>query len=100
VLVIAWTIARGDETISLLKKTDMKLIPALSLAIVCIGLAYCNGNNSTTKVEEKSTTDTTSAEVAVNPLRNCYFGDLHLHTALSADANFFDTTLLPEDSYE
>ena len=78
----------------------MKLIPALSLAIVCIGLAYCNGNNSTTKVEEKSTTDTTSAEVAVNPLRNCYFGDLHLHTALSADANFFGATLLPEDSYK
>jgi len=78
----------------------MKLIPALSLAIGCVGLACCNGNNSSTKAEEKSTADTTSAEVAVNPLRNCYFGDLHLHTALSADANFFGATLLPEDSYK
>jgi hypothetical protein len=35
----------------------------------------------------------------VNPEKNCYFGDLHLHTALSADANLLGASLMPEDSY-
>ena len=73
----------------------------LLLMILLIGLVSCNGNNRSTKErDEKSSTDTASVEVAVNPLKNCYFGDLHLHTALSADANFFGATLLPEDSYK
>jgi hypothetical protein len=59
----------------------------------------CGGNNSANEKEEKTPSKETAA-VEVNPLKNCYFGDLHLHTALSADANFFGATLLPEDSYK
>jgi len=61
----------------------------------------CNGNGS-----GKNETDTASTkkenvtDIAVNPLKNCYFGDLHLHTAFSADANFFGATLFPEDAYK
>jgi hypothetical protein len=36
---------------------------------------------------------------APNPLRNAYFGDLHLHTSMSFDAATGRTSTLPEDSY-
>ena len=79
----------------------MKLKPAHLFIVVSVALLSCKGNNSGTKAkDQKLPTDTASAEVAVNPLKNCYFGDLHLHTALSADANLFGATLAPEDAYK
>ena len=40
------------------------------------------------------------AEVSVNPQRDVYFGDLHLHTVLSMDAYYlFGTRMGPEDAY-
>jgi hypothetical protein len=76
----------------------MKLKPVL-LAVIATVFFSCGGHNST-KEEEKATGGTAATDIPVNPLKNCYFGDLHLHTALSADANFFGATLLPEDSYK
>ncbi|MBW2367974.1 MAG: DUF3604 domain-containing protein [Deltaproteobacteria bacterium] len=34
-----------------------------------------------------------------NPLRNAYFGDLHVHTGFSWDARLVRTKTLPEDAY-
>jgi hypothetical protein len=34
-----------------------------------------------------------------NPLRNLYFGDLHVHTALSFDAQAFDVRTTPAEAY-
>ncbi|MES1181642.1 MAG: DUF3604 domain-containing protein [Flavobacterium sp.] len=65
----------------------------------------CNNEQSQTKETATDTTTASStttavADVPVNPLKDCFFGDLHLHTSLSPDANFFGTTSLPEDSYK
>jgi hypothetical protein len=38
-------------------------------------------------------------KVAVNPLKNAYFGQLHMHTGMSFDAFLGGTRLFPEDAY-
>lgn len=39
------------------------------------------------------------AEIPANPLRNAYFGDLHLHTSYSLDAAASGTNTVPDDAY-
>jgi len=41
-----------------------------------------------------------SAEIPVNPLRDAYFGDMHIHTILSFDAFLMGTRRTPDDAYE
>ncbi|CAN5393591.1 hypothetical protein BH09BAC3_BH09BAC3_27330 [soil metagenome] len=83
----------------------MKKFKKFLFCISAAALTSCGNNSSTTTETEKDSTATTKAanpvaEVAVNPLKDCYFGDLHLHTSLSADANFLGTNTLPEDAYK
>src|SRR5678810_594879 len=69
-------------------------------------LCACNNNQDQENKNKDSTnsaskkTDASKGEIAVNPLKECYFGDLHLQTSLSPDANMIGTTSLPEDSYK
>src|SRR6185369_5970165 len=37
--------------------------------------------------------------IPVNPLRNAYFGELHLHTGMSFDAFLIGTRVYPETGY-
>ncbi|HTU66163.1 MAG TPA: DUF3604 domain-containing protein [Steroidobacteraceae bacterium] len=39
-------------------------------------------------------------KVPANPLRNAYFGELHLHTAMSFDAFLIGTRVFPETGYK
>lgn len=49
---------------------------------------------------ERETTYVENADrPAANPIRNAYFGDLHVHTRWSMDAFSFGTTATPRDAY-
>ena len=43
--------------------------------------------------------DVTSERPQPNPLKNAYFGDLHVHTRYSMDAYIFDVRASPDDAY-
>src|SRR6187200_1961270 len=85
-----------------MKKVKFKIgLVLLSTMLLCA----CNNNQDQENKDKDSTnstsekTDASNAEVKVNPLKDCFFGDLHLHTSLSPDANMIGTISLPEDSY-
>ncbi len=64
-----------------------------SIATLALVLASAGLGSSATAAED-------GARPAANPLRNAYFGDLHLHTSLSFDAASAGTKTMPEDSYK
>lgn len=80
----------------------MKITTPTLLVLIGALLAGCNTNTSTNNnsAVNVEAADSLQPQIAVNPLKDCLFGDLHLHTSLSADANFLGTTALPEDAYE
>ena len=82
----------------------MKQLWCALLAIV-LGILSQTGCKTTQVVaagsSSSSGTPQQSSEPAAtpNPLRNAYFGDLHLHTSYSMDAFAFGTRTTPEDSF-
>src|SRR5271157_5528727 len=73
-------------------------------AILILSLAACSKNNSeapaATQGGQAQSTQPAEARPPRNPLKNAYFGDLHLHTGYSMDAFAFGTRTTPEDSYK
>ena len=78
----------------------MKLSWCIPVCLVCVLLISCE--NKTASPGESATTSkpgTAATRPPANPLKNAYFGDLHLHTSYSMDAFAFGTRTTPEDSY-
>ena len=71
--------------------------------IAMFGLALIlAGCQPTPQPEATSPLGPTEAHVPCadrSPLKNAYFGDLHVHTALSADAYAFDVRTGPDEAY-
>ena len=59
-----------------------------------IGVTACASEPLTRPVPEAE-----SPTIEANPLRNTYFGDLHIHTKYSFDAFIFNTRTTPDDAY-
>ncbi len=71
----------------------------LLLAGIFLFINYSN-KKSPQRVMRISAAKTADHLPPANPEKNCYFGDLHLHTSLSFDAFLFTTNTRPEDSYK
>lgn len=83
----------------------MKILNTLIIFVCSALFVGCGSNSSNTDKTKDKTTDNISsqkveAEIPLNPLKECYFGDLHLHTALSPDATLIGASLFPEDAYK
>jgi hypothetical protein len=79
-------------------------IAAVLVVSAAFFLSSCNTNKSDNEASAGSSSPSTQAAAgarpAPNPLRNAYFGDLHLHTSYSMDAFAFGTRTTPEDSFK
>ncbi len=92
-----WTSAGGILRVN---RVSLLLFAAASLLLA---LAACSKSNSVQPAATQSQTQATKpteARPPRNPLKNAYFGDLHLHSGYSMDAFAFGTRTTPEDSYK
>lgn len=62
-------------------------------------MVSCKQEANTTEMPAEATEDTSIANIAVNPLKEAYFGDTHVHTGWSFDAGLDGAILTPEDAY-
>ncbi len=71
------------------------LVITCVITFVIAGFAACSP-----KGDGSASGDTSAAALpAPNPLRNVYFGDLHVHTKHSFDAYLFSVRATPDDAY-
>lgn len=72
------------------------LVLLVLLGLLTIGCHVQNHKKFDNRVSDKRTTDSPSTNVESNTFKNLYFGDLHVHTSLSADA-YINGTLVSSD---
>src|SRR6516164_8048788 len=75
-------------------KTRLLVAPVLGLTL----LTACTETKTEQTAQQQPVAAARSRPPA-NPLRNVYFGDLHLHTRNSFDAFIFNVRASPDDAY-
>ncbi len=74
----------------------------VSIVIVSFFYSCSDSAESVKKVSPKTKLDKSPEveyKIIPNPIKDAYFGDLHVHTENSFDAYTFGTTATPEDAY-
>jgi hypothetical protein len=77
----------------------MKLSICIAASLLCIFAAGCKNKTNAPGEGDAMSAQSAAARPPANPLKNAYFGDLHLHTSYSMDAFAFGARNTPEDSY-
>lgn len=84
-------------------RDSLKLRWSALAAVLLLALASCAQPPQTSPAEVHGQATAGNPAVAdappPNPLRNVYFGDLHIHTRNSFDAYVFNVRASPEDAY-
>ena len=76
-----------------------KLITALGTVSALSLLSACQSPETPEQKSAPEPSPTTAVKVEANPLKEAYFGDLHIHTKNSFDAFIFGTRATPDDAY-
>jgi len=72
----------------------------VSMVVACVaGCTQHEGGAASQQPPAERVMAKSAAGVAQQPLKEAYFGDLHLHTALSIDAFITGTRTMPDDAY-
>ena len=69
------------------------------VAALAVGCSQQGGSAAAQQPAGKRVMANSATTVAQQPLKEAYFGDLHLHTALSIDAFITGTRTMPDDAY-
>jgi hypothetical protein len=62
-------------------------------------MVSCKQETKTAEMPAETAEDASASNIAVNPLKEAYFGDTHVHTGWSFDAGLDGAILTPDDAY-